>query len=232
MFRSTAMMLGKRKRSNMYKKPYEKKDFFAWKTYGDVSVYSTADTHGVASAALRYGQNETNAGDSNGRARILRHRLANNQLKKIAKKILHQKGFSFTKLVWRKTLLKNRWGNGYYGFDWLEMKGSERNIEVVVDFTLLNSNMARMRKFRLDKEVGLNRYVVQLSCGCCDAEVYFDSDEAIQRAFDEAGLVSSGTIRDSLGNTVDGVDTFYGYRCIGEKRRSLDYLANKIGITF
>lgn len=54
-------------------------------------------------------------------------------------------------------------------------------------------------------------YMVHLVCGCCQGELHFSSPEAIATAFENAGLTSSGTITDELGNVVEDIDTFYGY---------------------
>lgn len=70
----------------------------------------------------------------------------------------------------------------------------------------------------------LKAYKVQLACSCCDATVYFSSDEAIEAAFARAGLSSVATIVDEAGQVVEEVDTFYGWRRTGEPRRGLEYL--------
>lgn len=83
---------------------------------------------------------------------------------------------------------------------------------------------------RKAKEFGLKignlkPFVVQLSCGCCDATVYFADEKGIKTALYNAGLQCSAVIEDAAGQRVEGVDTFYGYRLETDKRRGLDYLA-------
>lgn len=236
MFYSMAMAQGRKKRAKSVEKRNKNHNRKATlgSLYGSVQVVSTKETFGVASAALR------NIGFSNitkldEKFRDLRARLRSNRMKRIGARVLRNAGFKFDRLKDCTTVrwLDSSWGRSYYyRFHWLKMVGSERDFEAVVDFTLLAYNQERCRKFRLDKDVGLNKYIVQLSCGCCDADVYFRNDEAIAKAFQDAGLTSSGEIRDELGNVVDNVDTFYGFRNVSEERRSLGYLMNKAGITF
>lgn len=75
---------------------------------------------------------------------------------------------------------------------------------------------------------GLKTYVLQLNCGCCDREVWFRSEETLKSQFTAVGLTVSATIHDDLGQAVERVDTFYGYRREKEARRGLDYLVRRL----
>lgn len=58
----------------------------------------------------------------------------------------------------------------------------------------------------------MKKYNVQLSCGCCDANVYFMNETNIINCFNKVGLTSSGIIIDDLNNIIEDVDTFYGFK--------------------
>lgn len=79
----------------------------------------------------------------------------------------------------------------------------------------------------------MKQYEVELVCGCCSDILHFKSEENIQKAFEKAGLGSSVTITDDVGNVVEGIDTFYGYREVKEdgsvpKEGKLERLMNNI----
>ena len=74
----------------------------------------------------------------------------------------------------------------------------------------------------------MHTFIVQLSCGCCDAEVQFLSEERIAAAFTAAGLSSTATITDDAGEEIGSVDTFYGWRRADEDRRGLSWLAAQV----
>lgn len=83
-------------------------------------------------------------------------------------------------------------------------------------------------KIRKNLRKGLKGYIVQLGCGCCDAEVFFASDADIETAITAMGLTSSGVLVDQTGVEVHGVDTFYGFRRSDEPRRGLDFLLSRV----
>lgn len=90
------------------------------------------------------------------------------------------------------------------------------------------AKLQKAKKRRLEKSKKLRAFTIQLNCGCCDAEVFFSSTEAIDEAFVSMGLTSTGVITDEVGQTVEGVDTFYGYRQSDEPRRNLTYLLKRL----
>lgn len=66
------------------------------------------------------------------------------------------------------------------------------------------------KKFELKLPKDMQMYTVALSCGCCEANLFFSSDSKAKTAIKEAGLGSMQLMTDELGNEVDHVDTFYG----------------------
>ena len=88
--------------------------------------------------------------------------------------------------------------------------------------------MERKAKALGVKTKGLKKYVLQLSCGCCDVDAWFASEDRLQSQFAAAGLSVGAVIRDDLGRDITGVDTFYGYRQEKDARRGLDYLIRRI----
>lgn len=110
---------------------------------------------------------------------------------------------------------------------WVSQTYRGIGLTLFVDETLLRRG-EKCRLFREAFHNGMKKYVVQLSCGCCDAEMYFRSEESMAAAFEAAGLTVSGVITDDLGNTIDGVDTFYGVRRSDEDRRGLGYLIDQL----
>jgi len=79
------------------------------------------------------------------------------------------------------------------------------------------------------KVKGTKKFIVQLSCGCCDADVYFREEQTLVDQIRAQGFTVGGVITDDLGQTVDSVDTFYGYRSEKETSpRSLEYLLKRI----
>lgn len=69
----------------------------------------------------------------------------------------------------------------------------------------------------------------KLTCGCCMAEMDFDSEHSAAQAFAKVGL-GHVSITDDLGVTHSGVDTFYGYSLKEDgMNRGLGYLADLLG---
>ncbi len=66
------------------------------------------------------------------------------------------------------------------------------------------------KNLKLDIPNGMKIYTVLLSCGCCEANLFFSSDDKARTAIKEVGLGCMQSITDEVGNTVDHVDTFYG----------------------
>lgn len=89
-------------------------------------------------------------------------------------------------------------------------------------------SMERKAKTLGIKTKGLKKYVLQLSCGCCDADAWFASEDRLKSQFVAAGLTVDAAIRDDIGQDITGVDTFFGYRQEKDARRGLDYLINRI----
>jgi hypothetical protein len=71
----------------------------------------------------------------------------------------------------------------------------------------------------------MKKYNVQLLCGCCEAELAFENEDAIKKAFGE-------TMKDDEGKIVEDIDIFYGYREINEnfnvEEGKLERLFNQI----
>lgn len=88
--------------------------------------------------------------------------------------------------------------------------------------------LAAHQKDQLKKIQKCKKFIVQLNCGCCDAEVFFKDESALKKQFEDQGLTVSGVITDEIGNEVSGVDMFYGYRSPSSERRSLEYLVEQI----
>lgn len=78
------------------------------------------------------------------------------------------------------------------------------------------------------KVKGMKKFIVQLSCGCCDSEVFFYEEQTLIDQMQNAGFSVSASITDDLGIVVENVDTFYGYRTEKESQRSLEYLIEKL----
>lgn len=231
MFYSEAIVAGRKQKSKQVEKraSVHNRKAFHGALYGSLKAASNKHTFGSAGVAIQAGFTS----DVMDRKFLnLRKRLNSNRFKKVTARKLREAGYKFAKLKDRKLWTFNDYNGRYFQFDWIEMVGGERDFEVMANFMSRQGNYERCRKFTLAKTKGLHKFEVQLSCGCCDAEVWFTSEEAIAAAFEVAGLTSSAEIRDDLGNLVDGVDTFYGYRRVEEERRGLGYLINQAGITF
>lgn len=74
----------------------------------------------------------------------------------------------------------------------------------------------------------MKKFTVLLSCGCCEDELAFETEEACAAAFQKMGLTSSGDCVDDEGVQHSDIDTFYGWSCEGEAAPSslhtlLDY---------
>ena len=65
---------------------------------------------------------------------------------------------------------------------------------------------------RRNKKKKCKKFKVYLSCGCCDATVFFFSINSIDAKFVKMGYTSSGVLTDDLGNVIRDVDTFAGYQ--------------------
>ena len=231
MFYSEAIVDGRKKKYKQVEKraSVHNRKAFHGAMYGSLKAVSNKYTFGSAGVAI---QSEISSSELDRKFLDLRKRLSSNRYKKVTARILRDAGFKFTKLQDRTLWTFNDYNGRYFQFHWVKLVGSERNFEVMANFMSRQANYDRCRKFTLAKTKGLHKFEVQLSCGCCDAEVWFTSEDAIAKAFELAGLSSSADIRDDLGNLVTGVDTFYGYRRVEEERRGLGYLINKAGITF
>jgi hypothetical protein len=71
-------------------------------------------------------------------------------------------------------------------------------------------------------------YIARCGCGCCEAELFFNTEENINAAFEKAGLSSSATIVDDNNIAHEGIDTFYGYRLVDEAKHDLSYLVKQL----
>lgn len=56
----------------------------------------------------------------------------------------------------------------------------------------------------------MREYGMRYDCGCCHAQLRFESDERAEAALHAAGLRNGATIVDDAGETHRGLDTFYG----------------------
>lgn len=63
-------------------------------------------------------------------------------------------------------------------------------------------------------------------CGCCTAEMKFNSITSAEEAFKRVGLGNGMTIVDDAGEKHESIDTFYGFSTSEEEEssRSLGYL--------
>lgn len=75
---------------------------------------------------------------------------------------------------------------------------------------------------------GMKKFILQLSCGCCDVDVYFRDEQTLKDQINAIGFTVGGVIQDDLGQVVEGVDTFYSYRTEKDKNRSIDYLVERL----
>lgn len=57
---------------------------------------------------------------------------------------------------------------------------------------------------------GYIKYEVRLVCGCCFKYLYFKSDENASNAIREVSFQVNATVTDESGQTLEGIDTFYG----------------------
>lgn len=73
----------------------------------------------------------------------------------------------------------------------------------------------------------LKTFYIKQVCGCCTAEVQFQTEERLQEALAKMGLTSNGVLVDDAGQKHTGLDSFYGYSTDNEEARgrSLGYLA-------
>jgi hypothetical protein len=85
-----------------------------------------------------------------------------------------------------------------------------------------------MKKWQ-KKENKMITVYASFDCGCCEAEMKFNSLESANEAFIKAGLGNGMSITDDEGVVHKGIDTFYGF-CQKEEEvtnRDLKYLAGK-----
>lgn len=71
---------------------------------------------------------------------------------------------------------------------------------------------------------------VRSDCGCCTAELQFESVESATAAFQKAGLGNGVVITDDAGARHEGLDTFYGFSTEQEEQesRGLGFLVDLI----
>lgn len=90
----------------------------------------------------------------------------------------------------------------------------------------IKAGKIKKKKRQISKE--MMEFRVQLSCGCCDETLYFQSEKEIRAAFSKVGLSVSADIVDATGRTVTDIDTFYGWRNKDESRRGLEFLMENL----
>lgn len=71
------------------------------------------------------------------------------------------------------------------------------------------------------------KFYMKCDCGCCLAELMFESKERAQEAVAKVGYKNGAVITDDAGQEYSGLDTFYGIWQDGEPDRGLSYLAEK-----
>lgn len=181
--------------------------------FGAIDILSSKQTRGEASCVIRHFNRTGHKFENRSLYMGLSSRLQSKQMYRIAKRKLRNSGLRFSKLkyVEKKTWYVGRFRSTYVRNNWFVLVGAERDFEVIVDFLSYNRARTRCKMFTLQFKENLIKFNVTLDCGCCDADLYFRSEEEISEAFRRAEENSSGVIYDALGDCCDNVDIESGW---------------------
>lgn len=96
--------------------------------------------------------------------------------------------------------------------------------------TRRNKRQESKKVLRAQGHRRLKSFFIKQDCGCCTAEVQFESEDRLKEELTKLGLCNGGVLVDDAGVRHEGLDTFYGYSTDEEEARdrSLGYLAQQV----